>query len=227
MPTKNFWLLVLLVSLPAAPVAGVASNAMVKSFASEDEKEIVSIAQSLLSSSNAVGFVAIGTAEGTRTRNGGKTSLYNYHEDPGNRARNIGTCSWQTGGASTPEEADELCRTKRLLGETLPMLIRESKKHKVPLDAETLVIGFDAAVQAPLAAQDFIKHLASDKCKRESDPHHCARVNSFFNPDTGKWEVTNIFKPLGALEHDQARRIGEIRETLAADSSSKRTTAVR
>lgn len=50
--------------------------------------------------------IAIGSAEGTRTPEGNKTSAYYGHIDPGNGVWNLGSFSYQHGAAS-PEAADQ------------------------------------------------------------------------------------------------------------------------
>ncbi|MEO1182663.1 MAG: hypothetical protein AAFX51_17890, partial [Cyanobacteria bacterium J06636_28] len=47
----------------------------------------------------------VGSAEGTRTPNGGYTSAYYGHVDPGNGVWNLGSFSYQH-GASSPKQAD-------------------------------------------------------------------------------------------------------------------------
>jgi len=70
--------------------------------------------------SNSPLAIMVGTSEGTRTYNGGKTQHYKSHIDPGNKAVNQGSFSYQHSAAG-PEDADAK-QLKRLQGQAAALM---------------------------------------------------------------------------------------------------------
>ena len=150
---------------------------------------------------------AIGSAEGTRTPEGGYTAAYYGHVDPGNGVWNLGSFSYQH-GASSPEEADEK-QLKRL--KTQANALKQQAKYKgLQLSLQEELNGIDLANQAPLAALDrgYIDWLnqARQLNMPEDEAVLWARTRSFLDPDTGKWNAPGLGNNVHSISHDQARR---------------------
>lgn len=162
---------------------------------------------------------AVGMAEGTRTVDGGITSAYHGHTDPGNRAWNLGTFSYQH-GASSVEEADRK-QLQRLQQQT-DVLRRRALRHGLTLTLEETLNGIDLANQSPLAAigpVGYIERLAEVK-------HHwglsgteaivVARTRSYINPRTGRWNAPGLGNTEASITRDQRRRADAVARALAA-----------
>ena len=133
---------------------------------------------------------AVGSAEGTRTPEGGYTAAYYGHRDPGNGVWNLGSFSYQH-GARSPEEADEK-QLRRL--KTQAADLKQQAEHKgLTLSLQEELNGIDLANQAPLAALDrgYIDWLdqAHQLHMPEDEGVLWARTRSFLDPDTGKWNA--------------------------------------
>jgi hypothetical protein len=151
---------------------------------------------------------AVGSAEGTRTPDGGKTPAYSGHVDPGNRVWNLGTFSYQH-GASSPEKADEK-QLKRLRWQT-QMLNQQAQAQGISLDLEAQLNGIDLANQAPLAALGrggYVERLkqAYDMGLRGSEAIVWARTRSFLDPDTRRWNAPGLGNTIDRITADQDRR---------------------
>lgn len=151
--------------------------------------------------------VAIGHAEGNRTIDGGKNSSYFGHIDPGNGVRNIGSFSAQN-FAGSPEEADLFWLRK--LRTFSPQFESAANRAGLRSDLAVLAISvFDLFVQAPAAVTeregllDRLPRIAKQGISLKSIVQE--RVNSFFDPDTGRLVTT--FPNIGALTRDQDRRV--------------------
>jgi hypothetical protein len=178
-------------------------------------EELQRRAAQLFATSDSVGTVALGAAEGTRTRHGHKTPLWKQHIDPGNGAINKGTFSWQL-GAKSAEEADHK-GLSRIQTEAIPQLIQAAVQERVGFDMETLVQGADLWNQSPDAGASFVQNLK--QCLRQNHASNtelllCARSQSFYNPTTGELEASGFDGDPDWLEADQARRIAAIQEVL-------------
>ena len=105
---------------------------------------------------------AVGSAEGTRTPDGGYTSAYYGHVDPGNGVWNLGSFSYQH-GASSPDQADGK-QLRRLQQQALE-LRQQAQAKSFSLSLLEELNGIDLANQAPLAALDrgYIIWLADAK----------------------------------------------------------------
>ena len=160
---------------------------------------------------------AVGSAEGTRTPEGGYTAAFYGHIDPGNGVWNLGSFSYQH-GASSPEEADEK-QLKRL--KTQAGVLKQQAQHKgLQLSLQEELNGIDLANQAPLAALDrgYIDwlHQARQLNMPEDEAVLWARIRSFLNPDTGKWNAPGLGNNVYSISHDQARRQTAIAHAIAA-----------
>ena len=164
---------------------------------------------------------AVGAAEGTRTPMGDKTPAYYGHKDPGNGVWNQGSFSYQH-GAKTPEEADQK-QLRRLAKQDALLQQRAAVLGLAYLDdLEVRLNGIDLANQAPLAAiaADGGGYLDRLKQAQEmglagTDAVLWARVRSYLDPDTGKWNAPGLGNTVDRIAHDQERRMSRIAETLA------------
>lgn len=151
--------------------------------------------------SNSLMAIAIGNAEGTRTPDGGKTSAFSSHTDPGNGVTNLGTFSYQH-GASSPEEADQK-QLERLKGQMQPLAGQLSRK-----DVATWLNLADLLNQSPAAGQNFPKYL--QQCNGDI---LCARVKSY------EGDAPGITRNGITIEQDQRRRMEGIEKAIAANQS--------
>jgi peptidoglycan hydrolase-like protein with peptidoglycan-binding domain len=161
--------------------------------------------------------VAIGHAEGNRSIDGGRTGSFFGHTDPGNGVENKGTFSVQKrvfiaanpGQSFTPELADAFW-LRRLRG-------IQSTYVKVAnlggLDPNLAVVSssfFDLFTQSPGAATlsggflDRLNSLKRQGVTRQSIIE--ARVQSFFDPNTGNLDAPGFGNSLSRLAADQERR---------------------
>ena len=132
----------------------------------------------------------VGAAEGTRDTNGGKTSAYKGHTDPGNGVWNLGSFSFQhckepAYNCSTAEEADQH-QLNRLKGQA-EKLRELAAAIGIEPSAEEWLNAIDLANQAPQAAlgdtcnSGFFANLKAQKQKgaKGIDAIVTARVESF------------------------------------------------
>jgi len=160
---------------------------------------------------------AIGSAEGTRTPEGGKTAAYYGHRDPGNGAWNLGSFSYQH-GAQSPEEAD----TQQLhcLHDQAQVLRQQAEQHHLQLTIEEELNGIDLANQAPAAALDrgYIDWLqqAHELGMTGAEAILWARTRSFLDPDSGRWNAPGLGNTVAQITHDQERRMQAIARAITA-----------
>jgi hypothetical protein len=154
------------------------------------------------------GSVAIGMAEGTRTVDGGKTPLWQSHNDPGNGKRNQGTFSNQIDGSSA-DEAD------RLQLERVRKFANKLAWENPELTELEIVGGADLYNQAPKAAAVYREELKKAREKGLSDREAIveARTHTFITPE-GKLDAPGLRNDLGFVRHDQNRRMTEIEKAL-------------
>ncbi|MEP0871662.1 hypothetical protein NDA01_17765 [Trichocoleus desertorum AS-A10] len=160
---------------------------------------------------------AVGSAEGTRTPAGDRTSAYYGHVDPGNGVWNLGSFSYQH-GARSPEEADEK-QLKRLAKQT-KMVRQQAAAKGMQLTLEEELNAIDLANQAPLAALDrggYIDWLeaAHKMGLRGSEAVLWARTRSFLNPNTGQWNAPGLGNNVYSISSDQERRQQAIAKAIA------------
>jgi hypothetical protein len=152
---------------------------------------------------------AVGSAEGTRRPDGGKNHAYYGHVDPGNRAWNLGSFSYQH-GAKNPEEADR--KQLRRLKLQFQVINSQAQRLNLNLTPAEQLNAIDLANQAPLAALSehggFIERLLEARRQGLSgnDAILQARVNAYRNPDTNLWEAPGLGNTEDSIRRDQARR---------------------
>jgi len=162
--------------------------------------------------------VAVGSAEGTRSPDGGKNPAYQGHTDPGNGVWNLGSFSYQH-GASSPEEADAK-QLARLRSQTQTILDMAAAKG-LELTLEEKLNGIDLANQAPKAALDeyggYIDWLAAARNSglNGSDAILSARVRSFLDPHTKTWDAPGLGNSEERITMDQERRMLAIAKAIA------------
>ena len=171
--------------------------------------------------SNSLVARAVGSAEGTRTPNGGYTSAYYGHVDPGNGLWNLGSFSYQHGAVS-PEQADrkQLQRLKRQTKE----LHRQTRAKSLQLSLLEELNGIDLANQAPLAALDrgYVDWLFEAQSMELRERVVWARTKAFIDPDTGYWDAPGLGNHWDSIYRDQLRRYDAIARTLETHNSTKR-----
>ncbi|MBM0740596.1 hypothetical protein JOY44_03015 [Phormidium sp. CLA17] len=176
--------------------------------------EQTTVAEQLFATPDSIGAIAIGVAEGTRTRDGGKTSLWQQHIDPGNHAKNQGTFSWQLGATSVADAEQQ--GLNRMRQDAIPHLLQDAENMGVPLNMDVLVQGADLWNQSPQAGADFVENLK--QCQQVEDQEFaavlCARISSYVNPNTGEVEAAGFANDPIALRDDQQRRMQAIQSTL-------------
>lgn len=170
----------------------------------------------------------VGAAEGTRAADGGKTSLYEGHTDPGNGVWNRGTFSYQFGNEEnlTADEADrrQVAKIKRIHDSV--MVPKAAEKGITPLTLAEEINGIDLINQAPLAVTEeggYVERLAEAKKKGLSGDEAIldARVWAFWDAGKGGWDAPGLraYDDLGkeaSIRHDQDRRMGMINQALEA-----------
>jgi hypothetical protein len=166
--------------------------------------------------SNSLVARAVGSAEGTRTPSGQRTSAYYGHVDPGNRAWNLGSFSYQHGAAS-PEEAD--ARQLQRLQSQAQLLEAQAAQKGMQLTLEEKLNGIDLANQAPKAALDsggYIDWLARARAQgmQGSAAVVWARTRSFIDPRTQRWNAPGLGNTAESITRDQERRMLAIQSAL-------------
>ena len=158
---------------------------------------------------------AVGSAEGTRTPDGGYTAAYYGHVDPGNHKWNLGSFSYQH-GAKSPIDADAK-QLKRLYEQALA-LRQQANHHQVALSMSEELNGIDLANQAPLAALDrgYIQWLAiaQQQPMPETDRILWARTRAFLDPDSGRWNAPGLGNTLNSIRSDQAMRQQAVQQAI-------------
>lgn len=151
----------------------------------------------------------VGAAEGTRTPTGDRTLAYYGHVDPGNSVWNLGTFSYQH-GASSPEEADQK-QLERLYFQAQTLRAMAADRN-IPLTLEVELNGIDLANQAPKAALSeeggYMDRLREAYAQgyRGSAAVLEARVQSYLNPDTNRWDAPGLGNTYASIKADQQRR---------------------
>ncbi len=160
----------------------------------------------------------VGHAEGTRGADGAKTRAYEGHTDPGNGVWNLGSFSFQhckeaQYNCSTPEQAD-VHQLKRLEGQAAKLRQQAEAIGYAMTELEELN-GIDLANQAPaaaLAADEYgyagnLNWFAKNKpTLSEADRIVEARVWSYWNPKSKRWNAPGLGNTEANIRHDQNRR---------------------
>ncbi|MFG6107271.1 hypothetical protein U2F10_33890 [Leptothoe sp. EHU-05/26/07-4] len=211
------------------------NNAVSLSFAPKPQGAPVPVTQVLHTldtlfhgGSNSLVARAVGSAEGTRTPDGGYTSAYYGHIDPGNHKWNLGSFSYQH-GANSPGEADNK-QLQRLYNQAIE-LRQQASAQQITLSLAEELNGIDLANQAPLAALDrgYINWLAklyrrdntniNLQTMSATDRIIWARTHAFLDPDSGHWNAPGLGNTLNSIRWDQARRQQAVQQAIEMNSS--------
>jgi len=169
--------------------------------------------------------IAIGSAEGTRTSDGGKTPAYHGHVDPGNGVWNLGSFSYQH-GAKSPEDADRQ-QLKRLKTQA-KQLHQVAQIQELALSPQEFLNGLDLANQSPAAALSrggYIDRLleAHQMGFQGDEAIAWARTRSFLDPDSQQWNAPGLGNTVEQISRDQERRMQAIAQTFVlSDISASR-----
>jgi hypothetical protein len=161
---------------------------------------------------------AVGAAEGTRTPTGERTWAYYGHTDPGNGVHNLGTFSYQHGAAS-PEEADQ--KQLQRLRQQAAQIQQDAEARGITLGLEDLLNAIDLANQAPraaLSAGGYLDRLqeAYQMGLKGSEAILWARVRSYIEPATQRWNAPGLGNDAGKIQADQHRRMDAIAQAILA-----------
>jgi hypothetical protein len=141
--------------------------------------------------------IAVGCAEGTRSKDGSKTKAWSGHIDPDNGVKNQGSFSYQHAG-STPELAD-LAQIEKLKNVLLPAFLRAGLICRTHF-----AIACDVFTQSELACLGDGGLL--EQLKSTPNDLIGARVRAYYDPSTGKLDAPGFGNDLGRLRADQERR---------------------
>lgn len=160
----------------------------------------------------------VGSAEGTRQWDGGRTWAYYGHKDPGNGVWNLGTFSYQH-EATSPEDADEK-QIKRLKAQGFE-LEEQAIQQGMKLTLIEKLNGLDLANQAPLAALGrggYVEQLAqAHRLQLQGEAAIAwARTQAYMDPDTKLWDAPGLGNNVYSISQDQERRMSAIGKALAA-----------
>lgn len=167
---------------------------------------------------------SVGSAEGTRTPDGGRTWAYRGHTDPGNGVWNLGSFSYQH-GANSPEEADR--KQLQRLNAQAQTLRQHAASRGVTLTLEEELNGIDLANQSPRAALSrggYIDRLrqAHDMGLQGADAVLWARTRAFLDPDTARWNAPGLGNNVHSITADQDRRRRAIARAIDAQPQADR-----
>jgi hypothetical protein len=219
-PHRGFLERVLGVAQPVAE-GGVAMGAAVDP-GGEVNQQTINAMFGNFSSLNAPAIIGIGKAEGTLDDSGNPTMIYLGHTDPGNAAWNQGFGSWQASPVSSASEGDRLA-FDRLKNNCVPDAIADAKAHGIGLTAGLLAQICDMWIQAPLAATDAIANLkqCQQQGKQGDEAWLCMRVQSYYAPTSGQLQASGFGNDVGALTHDQQRRMDEVSHAMRSFKFSR------
>ena len=114
-------------------------------------------------------------------------------------------------GAATPEAADQK-QLQRLRNAEREIQTQAAGKFGQPLSEAALLTALDLWNQAPLAGQDFVKHLPTPDPSPEQIVE--ARAQAFVEPATGALNAPGLGNSWSGVRTDQRRRTEEALETL-------------
>lgn len=168
---------------------------------------------------------AVGSAEGTRTPDGGKTWAYQGHVDPGNGVWNVGSFSYQH-GADSPDDADR--RQLARLRNQYAVIERNATSVGLRLGLEEQLNGIDLANQAPLAALEeggYVDRLRQAYAEglRGSQAVLHARTYSYLDPRTNQWDAPGLGNNYYSIKRDQARRQDAIYQAIQSHQQTARS----
>lgn len=187
-------------------------------------------------SPNSLVELCIGEAEGTRTYDGGKTSAYEGHYDPGNGVWNRGTFSYQHGPGMTAAQADQaqLNRLKRQAKVLLDQANPNTGGTGLVFTVDSFLNALDLANQSPTSglgskvrprSRGFVNVLTDRVVGGKavngdySDVDIIeARVGTYIDPQTGGWTSTGLRKIHWnlaiATPRDQSRRYTDCKKAI-------------
>ncbi|WP_346291898.1 hypothetical protein [Sphaerothrix gracilis] len=166
---------------------------------------------------------AVGSAEGTRTPEGLRTSAFYGHVDPGNGVWNLGTFSYQH-GAQSPEEADD--KQLRRLQSQSEVIQEKANSYGIELTLAERLNALDLANQSPRAALSrggYMDWLAEARKLGMTDSEAIlwARTRSFLDPDTQRWNAPGLGNNVHSISRDQERRMRAIARAVNAYEQSQ------
>lgn len=217
-------------NLPAAPAVSseVAVSSEEVAVSSKvavpaDRSAHASDADIFLGGSDSLVARAVGSAEGTRTPRGDRTSAYYGHVDPGNGVWNLGSFSYQH-GATSPQEADAK-QLKRLQAQAATLQAK-AEAYNLSLTLAEKLNGIDLANQSPRAALDregYIDRLAQAReiGLQGSEAVLWARTRSFLDPDSQRWNAPGLGNNVYSISRDQERRQQAIEQAIAAEQPTR------
>ncbi len=179
--------------------------------------DTASLANLFVGNSDSLVAKAVGSAEGTRTPEGDRNPAYFGHVDPGNKAWNLGSFSYQH-EAATPEDAD--VKQLNRLQDQAGIMQAKAQARGISLTLEEALNGIDLANQAPKAVLDqdgYIDWLAKAHQNGLSgdDAVLWARTQSFFDPRLQRWNAPGLGNTQERITLDQERRMQAIDRAIA------------
>jgi hypothetical protein len=141
--------------------------------------------------------IAVGCAEGTRTKDGGKTKAWYKHKDLGNGAQNQGSFSYQH-PAGSPEFADR-DQIRKLKNVLLPAFLTAGL-----IDRTQFAIACDVYTQSELACLGDGGFL--EQIQKKPNDLIGARVRAYCDPNTGRLDAPGFGNDIVRLQDDQIRR---------------------
>ncbi len=186
------------------------------------EQATFTLRQLFSKDSDSLVAVAVGNAEGTRTPEGDHSTHFYGHTDPGNGVWNLGTFSYQHGAGSVEEaDAKQLARLKR----QAQVMQEKASAKGLKLTLEETLNGIDLANQAPEALLDvagYIDWLAQAQSLGMSGAEAIlwARVQSFIDPKTQRWNAPGLGNTAESITRDQQRRMQAIARAIDRQNDS-------
>mgnify|MGYP000532153873 CR=1 FL=1 len=166
----------------------------------------------------------VGSAEGTRTPNGGKTSLYEGHTDPGNGVHNRGSFSYQFGNEENLSAAESSERQWQKIKGHMQTVEQQAKQLGITLTPWEFANAIDVANQAPLcitASGGYVERLIEAR-KKGFDEYKTvlhARIWAFWDDSKGGFDAGGLrayddISKEESVRRDQDRRMSMIKKAL-------------
>jgi hypothetical protein len=173
----------------------------------------------------------IGSAEGTRSVDCGKTSLYEGHSDPGNGVWNKGSFSYQFGEGLSAEESSQK-QLAKIIGHLKDTVLPQVKQAGFTLTTWELINAADVANQAPLCVTSsggFVERLvearkmAKAKGWNEYQMVLWARIEAFWDPNMGAYNAGGLrayddISKRESIMRDQDRRMNMMLQAMTRQS---------
>lgn len=176
----------------------------------------------------------VGSAEGTRTPEGGKTSTYEGHTDPGNGVHNRGSFSYQFGNEEnlSPEESSKR-QWAKIVGH-MKVVQEQAAQFGITLTPWEIANAIDVANQAPLCITEkggYVERLIEARKKNLGDEYKTvlyARIWAFWDDSKGGFDAGGLrayddISKEESVRRDQDRRMNMMKKALelAADQGIK------